>query len=421
MRWIVTAVVVAALGVGGFYVWKRWEQRLAQSPLLQPVSTALVEPRDISFAITAAGEIGPADQVSVRPEINGRIAELPVDIGDEVKKDQLLCRLDDQELQIEREQRLSEMGGARLQIGAALLSVDKTGREFKRNQELLESSLISQEIFDNVRTEFHLAQNQLGMASNNLERAEKALRLVEDRISKTRILAPFDCTVLTRPVSLGQTVSGAAGFNSGTEVMSIANLNNMIITAHINQADVTRMKAGQPVEIQVESVPGLRMKGEIERIAPQALVKNGIKGFSARIAIREMDPRVRPGMTSILSIPVASVASALSVPLSAVFTENGERFVYVKNDNGFQRRTVQVGITDLAFAEVQRGLRSGEVVALELPPDAAIEEPEVPAAQSGVGENSGTGGVNSGTGGRIPTTSARTLGTGSSAPRRSLL
>jgi HlyD family secretion protein len=204
---------------------------------------------------------------------------------------------------------------------------------------------------------------------------------VEDKLSKTRILAPFDCTVLTRPVSLGQTVSGAAGFNAGTEVLSVANLKDMIVAAHINQADVTRMKVSQNVEIQVESVPGLRMAGHVERIAPQAIIKNGIKGFSARIVIDHIDPRVRPGMTSILSIPVASVESALSVPLSAVFSERGERFVYVKGENEqFERRIVQIGISDYSFAEVQKGLTNGEVVALELPsdikPDPAGNKPQ---------------------------------------------
>jgi len=110
------------------------------------------------------------------------------------------------------------------------------------------------EVYEDSKTEYDLA-------TNSLERAQSALRLVDDHISKTKILAPFDCTVLTRPVSLGQTVSGAAGFNSGTEVMTIANLNDMIINAHINQADVTRLTTGETVDIQVESVPGLKMKG----------------------------------------------------------------------------------------------------------------------------------------------------------------
>src|SRR6185436_16612625 len=179
-----------------------------------------------------AGDIGPADQVSVRPEVNGRIAELPLDIGDKVPKDALLCRLDDKDLQIERSSRLAEIDGAKFQL-------QKANRNFDRSKHLFDKKLISMEVFEDTRTEFDLA-------SNGLQRAESALRLVDDRLSKTKILAPFDCTVLTRPVSLGQTVSGSAGFNSGTEIMTIANLSAMIVTAHINQADVTRMKTGQP-------------------------------------------------------------------------------------------------------------------------------------------------------------------------------
>jgi len=395
MRLFLTIAVVAALAVGGFFGWKQWDRKRSASPEAKPVSVATVEERDISFSIVAAGEIGPADQVSVRPEINGKIAELPVDIGDQVKKDQLLCRLDDTDLQSERDSQVSQIAGTKLQIDAAALQVEKTHREYERNKQLLDNHLISQEIFDNSRTEYDLAKNQNDMARNALERAEKALKIIEDKISKTRILAPFDCTVLTRPVSLGQTVSGAAGFNSGTEVMTIANLNDMIISAHINQADVTRMKNGQLVEIQVESVPGLRMGGHVERIAPQAIIKNGIKGFSARIVIDKIDPRVRPGMTSILSIPVASVENAMSVPLSAVFTEKGERFVYVKStEEKFERRPVQIGISDYSFAEVQKGLTNGEIVALEQPSDVKPEV-EQPAPKK---KKKGQAGVTMGSG-----------------------
>ena len=271
------------------------------------------------------------------------------------------------------------------------MQADKAEREFNRNRQLFENKFIAQEIFDNARTDYQVSRNALLLSKNALQRAENALKQVEDKLAKTHIEAPFDCTVLTRPVSLGQTVSGAAGFNSGTEIMTIANLNDMIITAHINQADVTRMKSGQSVEVQVESVPGLKMKGEVERIAPQALIKNGIKGFSARIAIKDIDSRIRPGMTSILTIPVASVENALSIPLSAVFTEKGERYVYVKDGDKFEQRPVQIGITDTSFAEVQQGLQDGDLVALELPADVKANKPA--KVRKGSGKPATTNGV----------------------------
>ncbi|MBA4150566.1 MAG: hypothetical protein H0X66_20835 [Verrucomicrobia bacterium] len=94
-----------------------------------------------------------------------------------------------------------------------------------------------------------------------------------------------------------------------------------------------------------------------------------MKGFSARIAIKSIDERVRPGMTANLRIPVQSASGVLAVPLGAIFTEQGERYVFVRNGEGFERRTVSLGISDFRFAEITSGLSSGEVIALEQPPD----------------------------------------------------
>ena len=95
-------------------------------------------------------------------------------------------------------------------------------------------------------------------------RVFRTISILEDeRLTKTKITAPFDCTVLSRPVSVGQAVSGSAGVGGGTEVLAIADLNEMIIQAHINQADVTRLKVNQKVSVQVEAVPGLVVSGQI--------------------------------------------------------------------------------------------------------------------------------------------------------------
>lgn len=352
MRVVWILVVMLVLACGGYFLWKKMPTPEPNGRASARPTTAVVEARDISSVVQTAGDIGPADQVSVRPEVNGRIKELPVDIGDKVKKNDLLCQLDDKELQIERTQRVAEIDGARLQV-------EKAKRLFQRSQNLYKDKLVSLEQFEDAKTEYELS-------TNALERAVHALHLVEDRLSKTKIIAPFDCTVLTRPVSVGQAVSGSGGFNSGTEIMTIANLNEMIITAHINQADVIRLNTGQLVDVQVESVPGLRIAGLVERVAPQAVVKNGIKGFTARVQINEIDPRIRPGMTAILRIPVGEAINVLAVPLAAVYTDpqHGERYVFVKDGEKIDRRAVRIGLIDNFYAQVQEGLSEGEIVSL---------------------------------------------------------
>jgi len=351
--------------------------------------------------VNAAGEIGPAEQVSVRPEINGKIEQLPVDIGDAVKKGDLLFKLDDKELQQQRASNLTDIERARL-------SLEKAERDFKRAQELLAEKLISQELHDDTKTIFELAKN-------SLERAQKDLAIIDERLTKTEVRAPFDCTILTRPVSTGQAVSGSGGFNSGTEVLTIADLNSMVINAHVNQADVPRLKVEQTVEVAVEAVAGLKVVGMVERIAPQATIKNNIKGFAARIALKNVDPRVRPGMTANIKIPVASADNVTAVPLAAIFTEKNqdtgqyERFVYVQQGDSFEKRTVKVGVSDFFFAEIQEGLSAGETVSLELPK----EEREKKARQL-AGPRPGGGDV-AGPGARRPGAAA-TSGSASNAP-----
>src|SRR5687768_1824634 len=101
-KWIVILIVVIA---GGFWLYKKqpgWKGAANADSVDQRPKTAVVEQRDINFSVPAAGEISPAEQVSVKPEINGRIEELPVDIGDEVKRGDLLFSLDDKELRNEK-------------------------------------------------------------------------------------------------------------------------------------------------------------------------------------------------------------------------------------------------------------------------------------------------------------------------------
>lgn len=395
MKYLWILLVVAGLGAGGYFVWR--QQATAGAATGQPrrPTTAVVIQTNISFAVNAAGEIIPSEQVSVRPEINGRIELLPVDIGDFVKKGDLLFKLDDKELQQERASNLTAVERARLEL-------EKAERDLRRAEQLLADRLISQELYDDTRTAYELAKNSLA-------RAERQLAIVEERLTKTEVRAPFDCTVLTRPVSVGQAVSGSGGVSGGTEVLTIADLSSMIINAHVNQADVPRLHVNQKVEVTVEAVPGLVVTGIVERIAPQATIRNNIKGFATRILLRNVDPRIRPGMTANIRIPVASASNVTAVPLSAVFTEKDpetgkyERFVFVRNPDGsVEKRLVKVGVSDFFYAEIQEGLSAGEVVMLEMPKEERERRARLLAGQGQGGGAAGfrQGGGPGGPGGR---------------------
>jgi HlyD family secretion protein len=383
---------ILLLGAGGWFGYKNWQQHAAKAEAAATTgrtTEATVETRNISFAVSAAGEIVPEDQVSVRPEVNGKIDKLPVDIGDVVKSGDLLFQLDDRDLRIQQASQKNAIERTKLEL-------EQAERNFRRAKELFQAHLVAQEVYDDAKTTFDLGKN-------SLDNAQKALDLIEYQLLKTRVTAPFDCTILTRPVSAGQAVSGSGGFNAGTEVLTIANLNDLIINAHINQADVTRLHMDQDVEVTVEAVPGLKIIGKVERVAPQATIKNNIKGFAARILLKAVDRRVRPGMTANISIPVASAANVVAAPLAAVFTEYNpetkkqERFAYVKNGEDWERRLIRIGVSDYFFAEVTDGLKAGDIVSLEDKSKVATK----PAANAVAGANAGNpaGPANS----RVPT------------------
>jgi HlyD family secretion protein len=381
MKKLIVLIVVVGIGIGAYYGWKNWQKANPATAAPEHPSTATVELRSINFAVNAAGEIAPAEQVSVRPEINGKVDTLPVDLGDRIKKGDLLFKLDDKELQQQRASNLTD-------IEKAKLSLEKAERDFKRARQLLADKLISQETYDDTQTTYELAKNAL-------ESSQRALAITDAHLTFTEVRAPFDCTVLTRPVSMGQAVSGSDGFNGGTEVLTIADLNAMIINAQVNQADVPRLKVGETVEVSVEAVPGLRAAGKVERLSPQAIIKNNIKGYPARIVLTNVDQRIRPGMTANVKIPVASAENVTAVPLSAVFTEKNpetaqmERFVYVQQGDTFEKRNVKVGVSDFSFAEIQEGLKAGETISLVLPKEEREKQARQLAGQKKNGGDAG--------------------------------
>lgn len=368
MKAFIFGLVVAAV-VAGVIFWMRPTELSGEEKAKDEgrVRTTEVLRKDISFEINLAGEITPRDVVSVRPEVNGKISQLLVDISDEIKKGDLLFALDDEDLKIEIESQDTEIEAAQLQL-------EQASRLYDRQKELFEDDLVSREEYENSRTQYELAKNRI-------QRASKQLALAQDRLSKTKIRAPFDGTVLTRSVSLGQAVSGSGGFNSGTEVMTIADLSQMIINAHVNQVDVTRLKKGMDVTIEIEAVNGLRVQGVVDRIAPQATIKSRTKGFETRISLTEINPTVQPGMTANIIIPIAASENVVAVPLAAVFTEYNpekkemDRYVYVKDGDKFFMQPVVIGIADYSFVEILEGLDGGETVALEKPEPEEIREP----------------------------------------------
>lgn len=324
----------------------------AKTPLDVPMAQA--ERRDIREEIRLSGDVSPAFQVEIKPEVGGKLRDVLTGTGREVKEGELLFVIDDSDLQIER-------ASAQVEIDGAVVTVEKLAGNLDRARQLFEAKLISKEIYENLDADHRLAENAQ-------ERAQRRLETVDDRITKTRVPAPADGTILSVPVIGGQIVVPAVSVNAGTTLATLADLSSLIVDAHVNQLDIGKVKLGDTVEVLGGADDSVRTTAKINFIAPLATTKNNVKGFTVQAVLGGDTAAFRPGMTVAIRLPLATASNAISVPLGAVFTSGDGKVVYIPRPEAEpEARPVEVGATDLFHAEIRSGLEEGESVLLNRP------------------------------------------------------
>jgi RND family efflux transporter MFP subunit len=354
LRWILVLVVLGGLTAGGLWAREKWGKAKPASESLDMVATA--ERRDIASNLLLTGEVTPAYNSDVKAEVGGKIREIHVQVGDFVKKGGALVTIDDTDL-------LTEQRSAQTDIDGAKLSVNKNRGNYERAESLFKQKLISKEVFDNLKADMDISENTLA-------KAEARLQIVMDKLAKTKITAPVDGTVLEIPVTEGSVVVAAASVNSGTVLMTFADLSQLLIESHVNQVDAPRLVRGQQVEVNMSDTTDTPVKARIEFIAPLAIVKNNIKGFKVEALIEDSEGRLKPGMSVSMNVPVGAAQHAVSVPVSAVFKESKQNIVYVRKGGSTEKRKVVVGVNNLSFVEIKSGLDEGEEILLVEPTSA---------------------------------------------------
>jgi HlyD family secretion protein len=351
-RTLISLFIISLLGGGVYGLWQLVPE--SDPSGFSTVSTDTAAVRDIETVVPASGEVLPLLNSIVKSEISGRIIEIPVAEGETVERDQALLELDRTSL----ETRLRE---AERNLEAESLRLEKSKRNYARLKELFEREFVGEQ-------EYLDAQTDLRLAELNLEIAQTRLDDAAEDLSKTTIRAPHDGVITLLDVVEGQVISGATSVSNGTDLLTIAQLNELYMEANINEVDVEKLNLGQSAFLRFDAIPGFEVEGEISVIAPSARRDGDVRVFPVEVIFEVADNRVRPGISATVEIPIDSVDDAVSVLLSAVFNNDGESIVYVRNPSGWERRVVTVGINDLQHVEILSGLEAGETVALSRPP-----------------------------------------------------
>jgi len=298
------------------------------------VQTEKVKRRDLTELVVANGKIQPVLQVKISPEVSGEIIELPVKEGQHVKKGDLILKIKPDFYVAARNQAEASYRSALSSKTVAEANLEKAEAEFKRNAELFKNNLISESVYTDVKTADEIAKAQLLSASHQIEMSKAQLARAEDDLSKTTIVSPLDGTISKLNSQVGERVVGTATM-AGTDVMTIADLNEMEARVDIGEMDVVLIQPGQRARLEVDAFKDRKFRGTVTDIANSAKGAGALTTgqnteatkFEVRIRINEKE-NFRPGMsvnteietryrTNVLTVPIAAVTTRLPKPSKA--------------------------------------------------------------------------------------------------------
>ena len=310
-----------------------------------------VAKRDITEVVSASGKIQPEVEVKISPDVSGEIVELNVKEGDRVKKGQLLVRILPDIYQSYVDRSVAAMNGAKAnsensksRLLQARSQYEKAQLTFDRNKKLYEEKLISASEWEGIKSatevakaEVDAALQSLSGADFNVRSAEASVKEAQDNLRKTSIFAPVDGTISKLNVEKGELVVGTSQM-AGTEMMTLANLNEMEVNVDVNENDIVRVNVGDTASVEVDAYLGKKFKGVVTEVANSANISglsvDQVTNFTVKVRIlRESYEQIidsnhpgravfNPGMSATVDIMTKSARGVLSVPIQAVTTRD---------------------------------------------------------------------------------------------------
>jgi HlyD family secretion protein len=296
--WILWVVILVLIGGGAAWGWKKYNN--AEKPV--EFKTAEVARGEIVQAVTANGQILPVKNVQVGSQVSGIITDIYVDFNSKVTNNQVIARIDPSTYQ----QNIT-LAEAELQNAQAALEYAQLN--YNRAKDLRAAELVSASDYDKTVADLHQAQAVVKTREASLNKAKVDLE-------RTTIYAPDDGVVISRAVDVGQTV--AASFNTPTLFQIAHDLREMRIEAMVSEADVGGVSEGQPVKFTVDAFPNRQFSGKVSQVRFAPVTNQNVVNYTAVVAVKNDDLKLRPGMTATASIITAERKDALKIPNAAL-------------------------------------------------------------------------------------------------------
>ncbi|MCK6534703.1 MAG: efflux RND transporter periplasmic adaptor subunit, partial [Polyangiaceae bacterium] len=313
-RWLGRALALMALAavVAGVFVWR---SRVSKTTTESYVSSA-VEQGDLRETVTATGTLSPLDSVQVGAEVTGRVLKVNVDVNDRVTAGQVLVEIDQEQLTARVEESQAQLRSAEASVKSARASVKEAELKAQRLRELGKRGLASAQELESAEATLERAKAQVGSAAAQVTVARAGLKSTKTSQSKASIKSPIDGIVLARSVEPGQTVT--AGFQTPVLFTLARDITQMRLLVDVDEADVGKVKDGQPASFVVDAYPRRQFLSKVVRL--NNLPKSGttVITYEGLLTVDNSERLLRPGMTATATVVTREVQGVLTVPNAAL-------------------------------------------------------------------------------------------------------
>lgn len=336
-------VVLAAAVSFGAYKMSLFKDRKEVS-----VPTETVKRRDIASSVQATGVIRAkiGAEVKVGARISGRVEKLYANIGDVVKKGQLIARLEQEDLQ-------AKVNETKMNLRINEATLDLAQKNLQRMQSLYAKDYIAKDIVD-------VAEKDYRVTTAQVNQIRETIRFFETQMSYANIYAPISGVIASVATQQGETISASA-LNVPTFV-TIVDLHRLEIYAYVDETDIGKIKPGLEATFAVDSFPDKDFRGEVTAIYPKATIQDNVVYYITVISIENPEGKLKPDMTVNATILLNKRENVLAVPSKAIKREGGKKVVTVLENNKPVQKAVKTGWKDGAYTEIVEGLKEGDNV-----------------------------------------------------------
>jgi HlyD family secretion protein len=367
-KWIVWGVILAVVVLSIVVKVSRGTE--AKKVEIETVSMRVLTP-----SILASGKLSYKSQVSLTPEISGRVKEIFVQEGEFVKQDQLLLRLDSAQALAQIAQIEAQIRQSELTIERRTVDRDAQVAKWKRYQALSEKGVIEASRYDDFVTAKDMAEVDLRTSREQLTQMQASLKQSRESLAKTEIRSPISGKVTAIYIKVGETaVMSMGGAIAGSRLMEVADTTSVFAEVNIDETDVARVRVGAAAKIVPAAFPDKSLSGTVDQVAiwPQQVAGSQNKSYLVKIQMTAAEGiSFHPGMSCRAEVSASEEGDkqTLAVPVQAVKYEDAENkkdkqkaSVFVVKDKRVSKREIETGTADDSYIAVTKGLAADEVI-----------------------------------------------------------